>query len=153
MRRPAPHLALLAAVLAVAACEFAPATLEPAPARGSATASAAQAPAISMDDSWRMVDGVWTFSGWVDPMGSPTTVIMEIGYDSANWRSFVNEVAVADGVTAARSVRGSVEITDETWLCARFRAENAAGDGVSPPLCLPTRLDSMRSVDVTPAPS
>jgi hypothetical protein len=152
------------AALLVGACEFAPAVPEPVPtsrssgtppASATAPPAAAGAPSISIDEQqFQLLNGVWTFSGRVDPRGSDTSVTIQIGHDITNPTAFVEERSIADDVTEAGPIEAEVRTPDAVWLCVRFRAVNAAGDGVTPTVCHPTDLPGARpSGGPSPAPS
>lgn len=142
--RALPVLRRLTAVLvgltAVAGCEFAPATVAPLTAPPS---TAADRPAIQIDETWQVQDGEWTFTGRVDPEGDATDVILEIGPGPATARQFDAQVEVMNGVLDAAPLRISTsEIPDIDQICVRFTATNGVGSSSSRPLCFPHDLPS-----------
>jgi hypothetical protein len=122
----------------LAACDAAPVTPSSTPPPSGAAGLGG--PSISMDESWQVLDGIWTFTGRVDPRDSPTSVVLDIGYVVSDPTSFEESIPVVDDVLEPGPVTATVPTPDEEWLCVRLRAENADGDAVTPRQCFPTDL-------------
>jgi hypothetical protein len=134
----------LIVALALAACEAAP-TPGPSP-----TSAFAAKPAIHIDDSWKAANGEWTFTGYVDPGGESTDVILEIGPGPATLRQFDRQLPVVEDLLEAGPLTISTrDIPDIDVICVRFTATNGAGASSSSPLCFPHDLPSFIA-DVVP---
>lgn len=152
--RPVLRRLVVLGVLAVllSACEFS--TQRPVPPPTGPPPVGAAAPAISIDQRWTTVDGTWTFTGRLDPGGAPTDVILEIGHDIANQRSFEREEPVAQDVMDVGQISVDVEVpSGRPNVCVRFTATNEVGSGSSQPFCVSTTLPGSSVVLVSPAPS
>jgi hypothetical protein len=139
--RTAARLAAAAVLLvALGACEFAPATIAPLTPP---PPTAAARPGIQIDETWQVQDGEWTFTGRVDPEGDATDVVLEIGPGPATARRFDARVEVLNGVVDAAPLRITTsEIPDIDEICVRFTATNGVGASSSRPLCFPHDLPS-----------
>ena len=114
-------------------------TSPPAPT-ASPTADA-ERPAVQIDQTWSATDGLWTFTGNVDPQGDATDVVLEIGPGPANARRFDRKVPVQQGLVAAGPLSiATREIPDIDEICVRFTATNSGGTSSSAPLCFPHDL-------------
>jgi len=134
------------ATVALAGCDAAP-TPSPSP---SPTSAFAAKPAIHIDDSWKSLDGEWTFTGYVDPEFESTDVILEIGPGPATLRQFDRQVPVAQDLLEAGPLTITTQdIPDIDVICVRFTATNSAGTSSSSPLCFPHDLPSF-AVDSVP---
>jgi hypothetical protein len=129
-------IAIAAIALLVAACDAsAPSpipTATPVPTVG----VFADRPGIAMDETWTAQGGQWTFTGSVDPQGSPASVVLDIGPGPETLRQFDTHLPVAQAVTTAGPLTiTTAQIPDIQVICVRFTATNAAGSSSSRPLC------------------
>jgi hypothetical protein len=132
--------ALVVGAVALGACDAATASPTPEPVP----------PGIAIDQQWQAIDGQWTFTGHVDPLGSPTDVVFEIGPGPSTARQFDTKLTVARALTDAGPLTiTTAEIPDIDEICVRFSATNIAGTSSSSPLCFPHDLPSF-VVDADP---
>jgi hypothetical protein len=125
------------ALVAVQGCDNGP------PPSTASPITLAVRPAVQIDQDWKAVDDLWTFTGNVDPQGEATDVILEIGPGPATARRFDTRVPVQQDLTAAGSLRiDTREIPDIDEICVRFTATNSGGTTSSSPLCFPHDLPS-----------
>jgi hypothetical protein len=123
------------AAVAVIACD----AVAPSP---SPTPSPAR-PAILLHQTWTALDGVWTFTGSVDPFGDPTDVVLEIGPGPATARQFDTRLPVAEDVVEPQSLEITTrDIPELDEICVRFAATNSGGTSASTPLCIPYAIPS-----------
>jgi hypothetical protein len=140
-------IAIAAIVLVAAACD----AIAPSPTPGAATPGPtvgvfADRPGVAIDGTWTRKGEDWTLTGSVDPQGSPTDVVLEIGPGPETLRQFDAQVPVTKGLTTAGPLTVTTDqIPDIAIICVRFTATNAAGTSSSSPLCFPHDLP-------TPAP-
>jgi hypothetical protein len=127
------------AALAVAACD---ATTPTSSIRPSGTPSLfADRPAVQIDGTWTALNGRWTFTGSVDPEGSPTDVVLDVGPGPSRLRQFESHVPVAQALLAAGPLTITTQaIPDIPVICVRFTATNQAGASFTTPLCFPHDL-------------
>lgn len=134
----------VAAMVALAGCD---AAVEPTP---EPTEDVLPKPAIQIDETWTAADGQWTFTGFVDPQGDPTEVLLEIGPGPSTARQFDQQLPVAADVLDAGPVSITTrDIPDIPEICVRFAATNSSGTSVTSPLCVPHDLPSFVA-DVDP---
>lgn len=101
----------------------------------------ADRPGVAIDGTWTRKGDAWTLTGSVDPQGSPTSVVLEIGPGPDTLRQFPTQVPVSQGVTVAGPLTITTDkIPDIPEICVRFTATNAAGSSSTSPLCFPHDL-------------
>lgn len=97
------------------------------------------APTVEIDQRWAAAGGEWTFSARVDPEGSPTEVILEVGRGPASAATFETKVPAAQDMTEpAKLTISTRDVPDADEICIRFTASNAIGTASSEPLCVPS---------------
>jgi hypothetical protein len=122
--------------MALAGCESAP---EPSVA----PTESAPRPAVQIDETWTATNGEWTFTGFVDPAGDPTDVMLEVGPGPSTARRFDQQIPVAQDLTEAGPLTTTTrDIPDIDEICVRFTATNGAGTSLTSPLCFPHDLPS-----------
>lgn len=141
-------LVALAVAVAVGSCDAV--TISP-----SATASPPTAPLMRFPGGGGYsFDGTtWTFHGSVNPNGSPTDVVLEVGSGTREAPAFDRSLPVAEGLILPEAFEFE---TDELVapFCVRFTATNAVGTTSTPPLCLRAGLASFPpDPEVGPSPS
>lgn len=95
-------------------------------------------PGIQIDPTWQNDGVTWTFTGRVDPQGTATDVVLEIGPGPSTLREFPGRIDVAVGVIEPGPLTISTrEIPDIPDVCVRFNATNSFGTSASTPLCSP----------------
>lgn len=95
------------------------------------------APTVEIDERWAATAGEWTFSARVDPEGSPTDVVMELGPGPASAGTFGTRVPAAQDMTEpAKLTISTRDIPDSDEICVRFTATNAVGATSSEPMCV-----------------
>jgi hypothetical protein len=108
-------------------------------------------PAVRMDPSWQSSNGLWTFTGQVDPEFDSTDVVLEIGPGPATARQFDQRITVAQDLTAPGALTITTrDIPDIDDICVRFAATNSAGTSFTTPLCFPHDLPSFVIDEVPP---
>jgi hypothetical protein len=132
-------VALAAALLMLAACDATAPTTSLLP---SGTPSVfADRPSVQIDGTWTAANGQWTFTGLVDPEGSPADVILDVGPGPDTLRHFDTHLPVAQAVATAGPLRISTRaIPNIPQICVRFTATNQAGTSSTTPLCFPHDL-------------
>jgi hypothetical protein len=129
-----------AAMLTIGACDPAPSPSAAIVPTGTPSAFADR-PAVKIDGTWTALNGQWTFTGSVDPEGSPTDVVLDVGPGPITLRQFDTHVPVAQAMATAGPVQVSTTaIPDIPEICVRFTATNAAGTSSTTPLCFPHDL-------------
>jgi hypothetical protein len=95
------------------------------------------APTVEIDPAWTVANGEWAFTVRVDPKGSPTDVVLEIGRSPASAAKFA-QAAAAPGLTEAATLTMTTKtIPDAKEVCVRFTATNSLGKASSKPVCFP----------------
>ena len=128
-RRIPALFAALAVVAGGAACDAV--TVPP-----SASASAATAPLMRYQSQsiWELDGSTWTFFGSVNPNGSPTDVVLEVGSGTEDAPAFDRTLSVAEGLILPEAFDFDATLV-EMPFCVRFTATNEVGTTSTPPLC------------------
>ena len=125
-------LALLVSAVALGACQG---QAEPSPAPATRPPIA---PIVQIDDSWTAVGGQWTFTGYLDPEGYSSDVVLQVGSGTANAMQVSNQVPVSQAATAAGPITVTTsQVPKVDQVCVRFHATSEIGSSDSRPLCFP----------------
>ena len=121
---------ILLGVAVVAACVPAPPATSPPPPP--------TAPTVVLGN-WTATDGQYTFTGSVNPRGSPADVVLEYGIGPVSAPVYDQSIPVEEGMLTAAAVSATVELEDGVEFCVRFTATNEVGSGSSQPYCTDAR--------------
>jgi hypothetical protein len=125
-------MTMLAIGAVAAACDAVPVTPTATPFRPTAPLMRYQS-----SSAWELDGANWTFKGSVNPNGSPTDVVLEIGSGTEGDPAFDRSLPVKEGLILPEAFEFE---TDDPVppFCVRFTATNEVGTTSTPALC-PTR--------------
>jgi hypothetical protein len=103
--------------------------------------------------AWELDGSTWTFKGSVNPNGSPTDVVLEVGSGTPEAPIFDRSLPVGEGLILPEAFEFQATSLVAPF-CVRFTARNEVGETSTPASCpLAPRLLSPPDPGVGPTPS
>jgi hypothetical protein len=121
---------LLAAVVALGSCDAE--LVSPTPTVAPVGSDAQ----VWIDASWTATNGVYRFTGGVDPDGLPTRVVFETGPGPVTATTFEEASMVVDEVSSFTPLGVELALPQGVETCVRFTIVSEAGRISSQPVCV-----------------